>query len=575
MPISKVVYGADTIIDITDTTATASDVSIGKYFYLPNGVRTEGTAAQGSGMVVVETTDEHGGTIVSISGEVIRLQTKTATPSNTQIYVTPDGGYIGLSSVAISAIPSQYVIPSGTINIANNGIVDVSAYASANVNVSGGVVTLQSKSINPDESAHTVTADAGYTALSTVYVGAISSTYIGSSITRRDIGDIEQAGSEITIPRGYYAYDCGWSLEGGEISVGVIGITANPTISVDSNGLITASVIGGTPVTPKLDSSGYFNDAAGDSVGTLTAGSVSVYGSNSTQLSTEAGKTVTPTTSEQTAVAAGKYTTGAIKVAAMPSGTAGTPTATKGTVSNHSISVTPSVTNTTGYITGGTKSGTAVTVSASELVSGTKSITASGSTDVTNYKYASVSAGTATTPAKTISVTPGITLNSSTGAISVSVAGSSSVTPTVSAGYVSSGTAGTITVSGSSSMTLTTKAAATVYPSTADQTIASRYYLTGAQTIKAVTTTNLSAANIKQGVTVQVGDSTNSSRITSVAGTFTSDATASASDILSGKTAYASGSKLTGTLTISHYYTGSGTPSAGLGVNGDIYLKTS
>lgn len=66
------------------------------------------------------------------------------------------------------------------------------------------------------------------------------------------------------------------------------------------------------------------------------------------------------------------------------SGTAGTPTATKGTVSNHSVSVTPSVTNSTGYITGGTKTGTAVTVSASELVSGSETKTANGTYDVTN-----------------------------------------------------------------------------------------------------------------------------------------------------------------------------------------------
>lgn len=81
---------------------------------------------------------------------------------------------------------------------------------------------------------------------------------------------------------------------------------------------------------------------------------------------------------------AGLYASAASKSVA--SGTAGTPTATKGTVSNHSVSVTPSVTNTTGYITGSTKTGTAVTVSASELVSGTKSITANGAgIDVTDY----------------------------------------------------------------------------------------------------------------------------------------------------------------------------------------------
>lgn len=82
----------------------------------------------------------------------------------------------------------------------------------------------------------------------------------------------------------------------------------------------------------------------------------------------------------------------------MPNGTAGTPVATKGTVSNNSIAVIPSVTNTTGYITGGTKTGTAVTVTASELVSGTKSIMSSGTTDVTNYANASVAAGTEGTP---------------------------------------------------------------------------------------------------------------------------------------------------------------------------------
>ena len=67
-------------------------------------------------------------------------------------------------------------------------------------------------------------------------------------------------------------------------------------------------------------------------------------------------------------------------------GTEGTPVATKGTVSNHSVSVTPSVTNVGGVITGGTHTGTAVTVTASELVSGTKSITSNGNgQDVTNY----------------------------------------------------------------------------------------------------------------------------------------------------------------------------------------------
>ena len=83
-----------------------------------------------------------------------------------------------------------------------------------------------------------------------------------------------------------------------------------------------------------------------------------------------------------------------VKTTTVKQGSAGTPVATKGAVSNHAVTVTPSVTNTTGYITGGTLSGTPATVQASELVSGTKSISisANGTTteDVTDYASASI-----------------------------------------------------------------------------------------------------------------------------------------------------------------------------------------
>lgn len=102
-------------------------------------------------------------------------------------------------------------------------------------------------------------------------------------------------------------------------------------------------------------------------------------------------RTYTPTTSQQTDTITYDPNDGyngieqvSVTVNAMPTGTAGTPTATKGAVSNHAVSVTPSVTNTTGYITGGTLTGTAVNVTAAELVSGSQTITENSTVDVTN-----------------------------------------------------------------------------------------------------------------------------------------------------------------------------------------------
>lgn len=88
-----------------------------------------------------------------------------------------------------------------------------------------------------------------------------------------------------------------------------------------------------------------------------------------------------------------------VTVDAMSSGTEGTPTATKGAVSNHSVSVTPSVTNSEGYISGGTKTGTPVTVSASELVSGSQTITENSTVDVTDLAEVVVNvSGSSTNP---------------------------------------------------------------------------------------------------------------------------------------------------------------------------------
>ena len=56
-------------------------------------------------------------------------------------------------------------------------------------------------------------------------------------------------------------------------------------------------------------------------------------------------------------------------------------------------------------------------------------------------------------------------------------------------------------------------------------------------------------------------------------GVDTNDATATSSDVVSGKTFYSGGEKRTGTLVVQTYYYGASNPTDSLGVNGDLYFK--
>lgn len=171
-------------------------------------------------------------------------------------------------------------------------------------------------------------------------------------------------------------------------------------------------------VTQKTVTSGdmLFGKTALKNDGTDITGSIA---SKSSSDLTASGATVT--------APAGYYASNATKSVA--SGTAGTPTATKGAVSNHSVSVTPSVTNTTGFITGDTKTGTAITVSASELVSGTLSISSNDTYDVTNYASASVLVPSTAPNIQSLSITSNGTYTASGG-----VDGYSPITVNVSGG---------------------------------------------------------------------------------------------------------------------------------------------
>ena len=72
-------------------------------------------------------------------------QEKETTPTKETQEITPDKGYDGLSKVTVNPIPDEYIIPSGEIEITENGEYDIANKATAKVEVPEPTGTIEIK----------------------------------------------------------------------------------------------------------------------------------------------------------------------------------------------------------------------------------------------------------------------------------------------------------------------------------------------------------------------------------------------------------------------------------------------
>lgn len=357
----------------------------------------------------------------------------------------------------------------------------------------------------------------------------------------------------VSVPAGYYASVCTKEVATADLP--------EPEVSVDETGLVS--------VVSNLTSGGFLS--AGQKTNTL-------------QLPVQAAKTVTPNSTEQVAVAAHKYTTGAVKVAAVPTETKkvtanGTYTPSSGkyfssvevTIADNTPvyqdkTVTPTTTALTVTPDNGYDALSQVKVNAIsvEQKSATPKATAQDITPSEGSYLTKVTINSV--PTETKSVTENGTYTPSSGkffssvSVNVPTGGGTptlqekSVSPTESAqevvadaGYdgLSKVSVGAISADYIGSG-ITKKSAETYIPTKSTQTISAGQYLSGTQTIAAIPSTYVE----------------------------TLDATAVASDLNSGKTAYVNGVKITGTQVIQKYYTSESMVDNSFGNDGDIFMLT-
>ena len=388
-------------------------------------------------------------------GDTIANQNKTVSPSESKQEITADSGYTGLGTVTVNAISKTYVGSSVTrqaaktitpstsqqtavaANVYTTGAITVSAiqtetksvttngtytptsgkyFSSVTVNVpTDSTINNQNKTVTPSESKQEITADSGYTGLGTVTVNGISTTFVGSGVTRQAAKTITPSTSEQTAVAAQ-TYTTGVVKVAAIPSTYIVpsgnkAITANGT-DIDVKQYATVSVnvpSSGSTVNNQSKTATPFETQqsitpdsgyTGLSEVTIEAISSTYVGSGIASRSssdlTASGATVSVPAGYYASAASKAITNGSVTAPSSISGTSATVTTGTNTLTfTKTVSVTPNVT-TAGYISAGTAGNASVSLTASVTTKAAATITPSTSNQT-------IAAGTYLTGAQTIS----------------------------------------------------------------------------------------------------------------------------------------------------------------------------
>lgn len=233
-------------IDTSDATASADEILQGETAYV-DGEKVTGTFTIDNELTTQDNLIEQIQSALENKASASEpvLQEKTVTPTKSSQSVTPDSNYDGLSKVTVNAIPSNYIIPSGTKTITTNGTHDVKSYASATVNVAGEDVTTETNAYTQK----LATLETAITALETELQGKAS----GGS----DGGSVETCNVELSTSYGFFPNIIYSYLENGKIiskytsslsnNINLTNVVCGTFISVGfSDNLAVESVTGAT-----------------------------------------------------------------------------------------------------------------------------------------------------------------------------------------------------------------------------------------------------------------------------------------------------------------------------------------